>query len=276
MPVPRLFEPAVDVREQWAHVLASLLALTGAETRAALLEEVLGEAPEAAERIQVAERRPFAEPRPVVADVVVRAGSRWAVAVACDLGFGTDRTQAIAGLHDALAGAVERAVVVAVTPDRRMPDDVRAAGEGRDVRHRSWLRVRDWVQERPERGRAQGVDLLLLREAEYFLTPRVAELYRLEGLAPMVRPELRAAFASLFVDLNDLAPQPTILNQPDGRAVVNFPRTGDTIASITVGDGDPALAIGGETALTLAGPDDYRDARSRVQAAARAALPPRR
>ena len=68
-----------------------------------------------------------------------------------------------------------------------------ASADGRNIRHRSWLRVRDWVQERPERGRVQDPnDLLLLREAEYFFTPRVAELYRLEGLMPMVEQGLRA------------------------------------------------------------------------------------
>ena len=36
----------------------------------------------------------------------------------------------------------------------------------------------------PSAGAREGTDLLLLREAEYFLTPRVAELYRLEGLMP--------------------------------------------------------------------------------------------
>jgi hypothetical protein len=277
MPVPRLFEAAVDVREQWAHVVASLLALTGPETRAALLAELVGESVDGAERAQVAERRPFPGTPPVVADVVVRSGSSWGVAIAGDLGFGTDRTEGLVAVHDALAGAVERATVVAVTPDRRMPDDVREAAEGRDIRHRSWLRVRDWVQERPERGRAQGVDAVLLREAEYFLTPRVAELYRLEGLAPLVRPELRAAFAGLFFDLQDLAPQPTILNPGDDRAVITSPRTGDPVVTLTVGGGgDPVLAIAGETALTLSTPEDYRDGRSRVQAAARAALPPRR
>jgi len=276
MPVPRLFEAAVDVREQWAHVVASLLALTGPETRAALLAEIVGEPVDGADRAQVAERRPFPGTPPVVADVVVRSGADWGVALVCDLGFGTDRSATLGAVHDALAGTVGRAVTVAVTPDRRPPDDVRAAGEGRDVRHRSWLRVRDWVQERPERGNAQGVDAVLLREAEYFLTPRVAELYRLEGLAPLVRPELRAAFAGLFFDLQDLAPQPTILNQGGDRATITSPRTGDPLVELGVGGGDPVLRIAGETALTLTSPEDYRDGRSRVQAAARAALPPRR
>ena len=92
------------------------------------------------------------------------------------------------------------------------------AAAGRDVRHRSWLRVRDWVQERPERGRAQGTDLLLLREAEYFLTPRVAELYRLEGLMPMIAPCLRPSLAGMFFDLNELAPAPLIQNEAGRRA----------------------------------------------------------
>jgi hypothetical protein len=35
MPVPRLFEASGDPREQWAHVLSTLLALAGPDTRSA-------------------------------------------------------------------------------------------------------------------------------------------------------------------------------------------------------------------------------------------------
>ena len=97
---------------------------------------------------------------------------------------------------------------------------------GRDVRHLSWLRLRDWVQERPERGRAQGTDLLLLREAEYFLTPRVAELYRLEGLMPLVAAGLRPSLAGIFFDLNELAPAPLIQNEAQRRRARGLPAHG--------------------------------------------------
>ena len=110
------------------------------------------------------------------------------------------------------------------------------------MRHRSWLRLRDWVQERPERGRAQGTDLLLLREAEYFLTPRVAELYRLEGLMPLVAPGLRPSLAGMFFDLNELAPAPLIQNEAQ-RARVAFPRTGDPQAEISLDQGGLSLSL---------------------------------
>ncbi len=277
MPVPRLFEASTDPREQWAHVVASLLGISTAETRAALVAELVGDVVDGAGGAQVAERRPFAaDGGQVVADVVVRSGSSWGVAIQCDLSFGTDRSETWRSVYDALAGSVETAILVAVTPDRRPPADVVAAGEGRDIRHRSWLRVRDWVQERPERGGVTGTDAVLLREAEYFLTPRVAELYRLEGLMPMMRPEVRPAFSSLYFELNDMAPQPTILNPTDASGVINFPRTGEPLVTVTVGGGDPVLSVRGAEALTLTGPETYRDARSAVNAAARQALPARR
>ena len=162
------------------------------------------------------------------------------------------------------------------------------AGGLRNIRHRSWLRVRDWVQERPERGRAQGTDLMLLREAEYFLTPRVAELYRLEGLMPMVVPGLRPSLAGMFFDLNELAPAPLIQNE-EGAARVAFPRTGDAVAEIALADGGLRLglasaeagpgfaeAVDGWTRLEVAGPDDYLTARAWAQSTARALLPARR
>jgi hypothetical protein len=277
MPVPRLFEAATDPREQWAHVVASLLGITTSETRAALLAELVGDVVEGAGGAQVAERRPFTtDGGPVVADVVVRSGSSWGVAIQCDLAFDVDRSDRWRAVYDALAAAVETPILVAVTPDRRRPADVTAAAKGRDIRHRSWLRVRDWVQERPERGGVTGTDAVLLREAEYFLTPRVAELYRLEGLMPLMRPEVREPFAGLFFELNDLAPQPTILNPTDRSATIRYPRTGDALVTVAVGDGDPVLEVPGTEPLTISSPETYRDARSSVQAAARAALPPRR
>ncbi len=114
--------------------------------------------------------------------------------------------------------------------------------------------MRVWVQERPERGKAAGTDLLLLREAEYFFTPRVAELYRLEGLMPMVEQSLRPSLAGIFFDLNELAPAPLIQNE-DGAARVAFPRTGEAQAEIALGKEGMVLNI----ASADAGPG-YADA----------------
>jgi hypothetical protein len=183
----------------------------------------------------------------------------------------------------------DKCIVSAVTPDRRPPEALAAlAAGGRDVRHRSWLRVRDWVQERPERGRAEGTDLMLLREAEYFLTPRVAELYRLEGLMPMVDPGLRASLAGMFFDLNDLAPAPLIQNEA-GAARVAFPRTGDPQVEIGLGGAGLTLTVagaeagpgyesveGGRQRLTVADAADYQAGRAWTQSRARSLLPARR
>ena len=192
MPVPRLFEASNEPREQWVHVLATLLTLGGPETRTALVEEISGEALPGADALLVFEQRPLrGGPEGLLADVVAR-GAGWTIAIQSTLAFDADEEARLTATHDALADVYDKVILVAVTPDRKpSPAVERAAAGDRDVRHRSWLRVRDWVQERPERGRAQGTDLLLLREAEYFFTPRVAELYRLEGLMPMVSQALR-------------------------------------------------------------------------------------
>jgi hypothetical protein len=165
--------------------------------------------------------------------------------------------------------------------------DATAAGV-RNIRHRSWLRVRDWIQERPERGAAQGTDLMLLREADYFYTPRVAELYRLEGLMPLVGPELRPSFASMFFDLNDLAPAPRIQTENDS-ARVAFPRTGDARVEIALGGGELTIGVHNESGgpgfaagdagwqrLQVAGADDYVAARAWTQSVAKSVLPARR
>lgn len=276
MPVPRLFEAPAEPRDQWAHVLASLLTITGPETRAAFLAELVGDVVEGAGSAQVAERRPFTAPAPVVADIVVRSGADWGVAVQVDFGYDVDRADTWRAVYDALDAAVEQAILVVVTPDRRPPADVVAAAEGRDIRHRSWQRVRDWVQERPERGAATGADALLLREGDYFLQSRVAEMYRVEALMPMMRPEVRGSFVSLFTDLNDISPQPYIQQTGDTTAVVRYPRSGDTLVSIAVGDGDPVLTVSGAEPVVIDSPQAYSAARSGAQAAARAVLPPRR
>jgi hypothetical protein len=283
MPVPRLFEASSDPREQWVHVLATLLGLGGPETRTALVEEISGEALPEADALLVREQRPLADG--LLGDIVAR-GAGWTFAVQATLAFDADEEERLRATYDALAESYDRCIVVAVTPDRKPPAAVeRAAADGRAIRHRSWLRVRDWVQERPERGRAQGTDLLLLREADYFLTPRVAELYRLEGLMPMIDQALRPSLAGMFFDLNDLAPAPLIRNE-DGAARVAFPRTGDTQAEIAVGggglaltlasaDGGPGYAADGDGRQRLAVSDaaDYLAARAWTQSTARGLLP---
>ena len=214
MPVPRLFEASSEPREQWVHVIATLLGLGGPETRIALVEEISGEALPSADAMLVREQRPLPDaPGGLAADIVAR-GAGWTLAVQATLAFDADEADRLIATHDALAVSKDRCIVIALTPDRKAPPAVERAVEGgRDVRHLSWLRLRDWVQERPERGRAEGTDLLLLREAEYFLTPRVAELYRLEGLMPLVAAGLRPSLAGMFFDLNELAPAPLIQNE---------------------------------------------------------------
>lgn len=286
MPVPRLFEASHDPREQWVHVLATLLGLGGPETRTALVEEISGEALPEADALLVREQRPLADD--LLGDIVVR-GAGWTFAVQATLAFDADEEARLRATHDALAESYDKVIVVAVTPDRKPPAAVeRASADGRTIRHRSWLRVRDWVQERPERGRAQGTDLLLLREADYFLTPRVAELYRLEGLMPLIDQALRPSLAGMFFDLNDLAPAPLIRNE-EGSARVAFPRTGDTQAEIAVGGGVLALTLAsseagpgyaadgdGRQRLAVGDAGDYLAARAWTQSTAKGLLPARR
>ena len=57
MPVPRLYEAFSEPREQWVHVLATLLQLGGAETRAALVAELLGDPIDGTDQMLVSERR---------------------------------------------------------------------------------------------------------------------------------------------------------------------------------------------------------------------------
>jgi len=288
MPVPRLFEASPEPREQWVHVIATLLALGGPETRTALVEEISGEALPGADALLVREHRVLADG--IAVDVVAR-GAGWTLALDATLGFDVDSGARLAAVYDALVEtAKDQVILVSITPDRRPPGSViDAVTDGlRNIRHRSWLRVRDWIQERPERGAAQGTDLLLLREADYFYTPRVAELYRLEGLMPLVGADLRPTLAGIFFDLNDIAPAPRIHTE-SGAARVAFPRTGDAQVEIALSGGGLALGVrapqggpgfaagqDGWQRLQVTGPDDYTAARAWIQATARAVLPPRR
>lgn len=287
MPVPRLFETASETVEQWAHVVGSLLAIGGPRTAGALIAELVGETLPGAEAAFVRERRRLGADGPEV-DVMARdRDRRWAVAVVASLAFDALDAARLDAVAEALAGEGERAIVIALSPDRRPPEAVARAttgAGGREVRQRSWLRVRDWVQERPERGRAEGAELLVLREAEYFLTPRVAELYRLEGPMRLVPAGVRPALAEVFFDLNDLAPAPLI--ERDRR--IAFPRSGEAKVEIVLedqalslriasGEGGPGYTGSGDgwTSLAITDPAEYRTARSWTRAAARELLPTR-
>jgi hypothetical protein len=281
MPVPRLFEAASEQAEHWAHSLACLIELGSPTTRAAIITELVGEALVDTDTAMVRERRVLGG---VDADLLIRdQDRRWAVAVWSTLGFGTDVEAVADSLYDALTPD-GRAIVVVITPDRRVPDAIeKARASGREVHHKSWLRVRDWVQERPERGKAEGLDLFLLTEAEYFLTPRVAELYRLEALMPNVAEHLRPTLGSLYFDMNDLSPAP-LIERTDH---VVFPRTGDAKVDITLKDGGIDLtlstsatgpgfaAAGSGSTLRVTDPAQYLAARSFIRATARELLPTR-
>jgi hypothetical protein len=274
MPVPRLYEAFSEPREQWVHVLATLLQLGGPETRDALVTELLGDPLAGTDTMLVSERRVVGTGDAAVTfDITLRNGDDWAVGIISDFAWDIDRSAAIAAAQAAL-GTANRTVLVVITPDRRQPSDVAAApGE---VIHKSWLRIRDWVQERPERGAATGVDFELLVQGEYFYTPRVAELYRLEELMPQVAPGLRAAFASIFLALNDLAPAPTIVHPSDATAEVRFPRTGDPVVTITTGGGDPVVSIVGGAEVRIDSDAALTAARSQILADARRVLPARK
>ncbi len=274
MPVPRLYEAFSEPREQWVHVLATLLQLGSPETRAALVAELLDDPIAGTEHMLVSEHRVIGTGADAVTlDISLRNGEDWAIGIISDFGFDVERAAMISRAQRVL-GSAARKVLIVVTPDRRRPGDVASASG--EVIHKSWLRVRDWVQERPERGKAVGVDLALLREAEYFYTPRVAELYRLEELQPLVAPALRDSFASIFLALNDLAPAPTILHPSEGKAEVRFPRTGESLVTISLGEGDPLVSVVGGPEIRLDGPHALMPARSEILGAARQVLPARK
>jgi hypothetical protein len=286
MPVPRLFEAPSDQRGRWIHVVACLIGLSGPETRPALLAELTGEDLPGVEDAQTRESHPLGG---AGVDVLVRdRDRRWAVAVQATLGFEADAHVGIMAAHTALADQAERVIGVVITPDRKPSAAIAAAqADGADARHKSWLRVRDWVQERPERGGSTGVDLALLREAEYFLTPRVAELYRLEELMPGLPAALRPTLAAVFFDLNDVSPAPLITTGASGasEARIAFPRAGDPVAEILIqglalslrlADGDVGggfAADGGASTLAINAPLDWVRGRSAALAVARRLLP---
>lgn len=286
MPVPRLFEGPSEQRERWIHPLACLLGLSSSDTTPALVSELAGEDLPGAADATVRESHPLGG---AGADILLRdRDGAWALVIQATLGFDADVQAGIEAAHAALAGKVDRIIGVAITPDRKPPAGVASASAGGlDVRHKSWLRVRDWVQERPERGNAKGVDAALLREAEYFYTPRVAELYRLEEFFPVLPQELRPVFAGIYFDLNDLHIAPAISHPSTGVAQtrIAFPRSGDAAAEINLADGamtvrvrDGALGGGfdadGEwSSLSVSSAAAWTAGRSEALAAARRLLP---
>lgn len=288
MPVPRLFEGPFDQRERWIHPLACLIGLTGPGTKPALLTELVGEELPGVADALTREAQPL---EGAGADILVRdRDQKWALVIQATLGFDADVQAGVAAAHAALAGKVERVIGVVITPDRKPPAGVVAAADaGLDVRHKSWLRVRDWIQERPERGNAQGVDLALLREADYFYTPRVAELYRLEELMPTIAQPIRPTLAGIYFDLNDIHIAPLFASPATGvsNTRIAFPRTGDAQAEITLADGALGVRVaeanvggaageGGWSTVAIADPSDWTRARSAMLAAARRVLPPPR
>jgi hypothetical protein len=276
MPAPRLFEGPSEQRERWIHPLACLLGLCGPDTRPALVSELAGEDLPGAADATVREAQPLGDGR---ADILVRdRDGRWAVVILSTLGYDADLQAAIESAHAALADKAERIIGVVITPDRKPPAAVTAAAAGGlDVRHKSWLRVRDWVQERPERGNAQGVDAALLREAEYFYTPRVAELYRLEEFFPTLPQNLRPVFAGIYFDLNDLHIAPAITHPSTGvsHVRISFPRSGEAAAEITLDNGALAVRVkdGDWSSVAVTSGAVWTANRSEVLASARRMLP---
>jgi hypothetical protein len=289
MPVPRLFEVSPDPREAWIHVVATILSAGSAPTTAALVEDLVGEALPDAGEASVREFRPLKDTG-VVADATLRApDGAWTVGLLGSLSFDVDHSDAVKALYDALASTAERCMIVVITPDRRTPDPIGTLADGgMQVVHRSWQRVRDWIEERPERGAAEGTDLMLLREADYYLKGRVADLYRLEEAAmPAVPAELRDTLAAAYFELSALAPSPRIESSPEEVAIC-FPRTGDPAMVVALregkmhvrlhgGQGAPGFVTEGDTATLVAGTDlEYLAARSWIKGQARDLLPPRR
>lgn len=288
MPVPRVFASPSDQRGQWPHVVATLLALLTAEHRAALIGELAGEELAGAQDAQVREFRPVGEE---VIDIVLHdADKRWVLGVHTSLVFDADSTASLRACHDALASVAERVILLSITPDRGETAALAAAREdGRDIRRKSWQRVRDWVQERPERGQAQGPDLLLLREADYVLNARTAELYRLEELMPLMPESVRAAFATAYFDIDDVHTAPRV-TQSEGAWTVGAPRTGEASVELRIAGGALSVALAGDAAgpgfspaerpgwhhLAIGSDSDYQAARSHVQAALLRILPPKR
>jgi len=288
MPVPRLFEVSPDPREAWIHVVATVLSSGTERTTAAFLADLVGEDLPEAGSSAVREFRPLKDSG-LVADATLRPpDGSWTVGLYGSLSFEVDHSAELIAYYDALATTAQRCIVVAITPDRRTPTSVEAVADGREIVHRSWQRIRDWIVERPERGTAEGTDLMLLREADYYLKGRVADLYRLEEAAmPAIPQELRPTLAAAYFELSALAPSPRI-EVSDEEVAICFPRTGDPTMVLALrdakmlvrlhgGEAAPGFTIEGDTAtLEAANDKDYLAGRSWIKGQARELLPPRR
>lgn len=290
MPVPRLFDSPHDPREQWVHHLASILALTSPETRAAFVKELVSDDLPGAGAAQVREFRPVANGAQVVDVVMMDADKRWVLGIQTSLVFDAALADEFGAAYDALEGLGKQRILVTITPDRKPSAATTAAGSGRDLRHKSWQRVRDWVQERPERGNAQGVDLFVLREADYVLNANTAELYRLEELMRLMPEPARSAFVTAYFDMNDAHHAPRITGAGTDW-IVSVPRTGAPEVEVVLSGGamafnihssNPILGAGalagrdGWQGLAVNGHSDYQAARSAVRAAIRDLVPRKR
>jgi hypothetical protein len=269
-------------------VVATILSSGTEPTTAAFLADLVGEELPEAGSSAVREFRPL-KGSGLVADATLRApDGSWTVGLYGSLSFDVDHAPQLGAYYDALAGTADRCIVVAITPDRRAPESIEALAGGREIVHRSWQRIRDWIEERPERGAAEGTDLMLLREADYYLKGRVADLYRLEEAAmPAIPPELRPTLAAAYFELSALAPSPRI-EVSDEEVAICFPRTGDPTMVLALrdgnivvrlhgGEGAPGFTTEGDTATLVAASDeDYLAARSWIKGQARELLVPRR
>ena len=273
MPAPRIFASQSEPRAQWTHVLASVLALSGPQHRVALMREFLDEDIPGVETAIV---REFAPAGDDVIDIVVQERDKaWAFAIQTSLAFQGDIQGRLSHAATSLSD-YGRVTVMGITADRKPgPYIDGVASPGVDVRYCSWLRVRDWVQERPERGKAEGVDLAVLQQAEYFLTPNVAELYRLEDIVPTVPQPAREAVTAAFFGLNDLSPAPRIDQAADGATAI-FPRTGDVKAQLVIRGGSAHLALDGHGDIAIGSDADWEAAASGALGAARRLLPRKR
>jgi hypothetical protein len=226
--------------------------------------------------VETAIVREFAPAGDDVIDIVVQDRDKaWAFAIQTSLAFQGDIQGRLSHAASSLSD-YGRVTVMGITADRKPgPYIDGVASSGVDVRYCSWLRVRDWVQERPERGKAEGVDFAILQQAEYFLTPNVAELYRLEDIVPTVPQPAREAVTAAFFGLNDLSPAPRIDQAADGATAI-FPRSGDAKAQLVIRGGSAHLALDGHGDIAIGSDADWEAAASGALGAARRLLPRKR
>ena len=131
----------------------------------------------------------------------------------------------------------------------------------------------------------RGSTCVLLREAEYFLTPRVAELYRLEELMPSLPARSVPRSPRCSSISTTLAGAAHRHRRGRGERRIAFPRTGEPRAEMGVEAGALRLGLAappggrasgrgprGWSVLPIARPADYSAARGWIQDAARELL----